>query len=454
MIAVVVSLALLFAIALVKKIPWIGGNIQIALLVSGLAAALISGIRPIDYVTGTIDGVDRLAWVIALSVFGSVYAETQSRLGTIDTTLTFLRRIFGNSPKGLITATFLTLVFAGSLLGDAIAAATVIGFLVIHSLAEMKIKPTQIGMIILLGASLGSIMPPITQAIFLSASIVGIDPGPVVRIAFVTVGVGVVLAIVESFRFVRGRKGLPASVEPAPPLRVTLTQRGHTLIPLAVLVVIVLLNTAWEIDVFSLVPGVSQVVAWMNEVPILKGIAFPIVLAIILATLVTFAFPSVRRAPGKTVVGGLKKVNKTVQIQLCAAFMIGMFYASGTVDVVAGLAEGLTGPSVAIVGTVAIIAVGMLTGSQTTAQTVIVPFLAPILEQTGVDPVNIALGVSHIASAGQNMPPVGLTAFVVCGLIGGTLNVKVDPVKVMLLSLPNSIYLAAVGLVALLIGTV
>lgn len=69
-----------------------------------------------------------------------------------------------------------------------------------------------------------------------------------------------------------------------------------------------------------------------------------------------------------------------------------------------------------------------------------------------MDSGNIALGVSHIASAGQNMPPVGLTAFVVCGLIGGTLNVKVDPVKVMILALPNSLYLAAVGLVALLIG--
>lgn len=452
MIAVVVSLSLLFAIALIKKIPKIGGNIQIALLVSGLSAALLSGMRPMDYVTGTIDGVDRLAWVIALSVFGSIYAETQSRLGTIDTTLNLLRRLFGNSPKGLITATFLTLVFAGSLLGDAIAAATVIGFLVIHSLAEMKIKPVQIGMIILLGASLGSIMPPITQAIFLSASIVDIDPSPVIRIAFVTVGVGVVLAILESFRFVRGQRGLPEGVEPPPPVGTLLRERWKTLIPLAVLVVIVLLNTAWRIDVFAITPGVGQLTAAMNEIPILNGIAFPIVLAIIVATLITFAFPSVHKAPGRTVVEGLKKVNKTVQIQLCAAFMIGMFYASGTVETVAGIATDLTGPAVAVVGTLAIIVVGMLTGSQTTAQTVIVPFLAPMLQQAGVDPVNIALGVSHIASAGQNMPPVGLTAFVVCGLIGGTLNVKVDPVKVMLLALPNSLYLAAVGLVALLIG--
>lgn len=198
MVAVLISLVLLFTIILVKPIPVIGGNVRVALLVSGLAIALLSGLHPEEYLSGVVDGLDAMAWVIALSLFGAVYAETQVRLGTVNTTLNMLRRFFGDSPRGLITATFVTLVLGGSLLGDAIAAATVVGFLVIHALAEMKIKPVQIGMIILVGASLGSIMPPISQAVLLSASLVGSDPNPVLRIAFITVSIGLLLAILES----------------------------------------------------------------------------------------------------------------------------------------------------------------------------------------------------------------------------------------------------------------
>lgn len=448
---VVVPLVLLFAIVLIKQIPKIGGSVQAALLISGLATALLAGIAPVRYVTGTIDGLDRMAWVIALSVFGSIYAETQVRTGTIDTTMTMLRRVFGDSPRGLIAATFVTLVLGGSLLGDAIAAATVIGFLVIHALAAMKIKPEHIGMIILVGASLGSIMPPITQAILMSSSLVGTDSGPVIRIAFATVGFGVVLAILESFRFAPRRGDAAQTLGAAPPIGTILRTRGHTLIPMLTLLTIVLLNVGWDINIFEVLPGISQATAAMGDMAVLSGLVHPVVLAIIASILVAFFFPSVHRSPVDTVVSGLTKVSQTVRIQLCAAFLIGMFYASGAVDTVAGFAANAQGHSVTLLGAVAMVAIGMLTGSQTAAQTVVVPFLAPILLQNGVDPVNVALGASHIASGGQNMPPVGLTAFVVCGLVGGVVNAKVDPVKVMFYALPNSLYLVAVGLVALLI---
>ena len=101
---------------------------------------------------------------------------------------------------------------------------------------------------------------------------------------------------------------------------------------------------------------------------------------------------------------------------------------------------------VKIGGASSMVIIGMLTGSQTTAQSVTVPFLGPIMESMNVDPTLISLGASHIAAAGQNMPPVGLTAFVVCGLIGGILNRQVDPLKVMVLALPNSLLFLAIGL--------
>lgn len=381
MLVVIVPLVLLFAIALIKKIPWIGGDIRAALLAAAVSAGLIGGLAPAEWALAIVDGVDRLAWVIALSLFGSIYAEAQVRLGAMETTLFGLRALFGKSPKGLIAAVFVTLILAGSLLGDAIAAATVIGFLVIHALSELRIKPVQIGMMILIGASIGSIMPPISQGVFLSASLVGIDPTPVTNLAYLTVGVGAVFAILESFRFVRAKRGLGRSLVPAvqtaggrtagtpsgraggagtpsgragdsdgqagfgsgpagpdaAPLDATgfkafaglMRERWTTLIPLAVLVAIVIAKTGFGFDVFTETPVLSSAVAWMGSVPVLKGIAFPVVLAIIVAILVSFFFKSVRRDSLGTVATGLGKVSGTVQIQLCAAAMIGIFYAVG-----------------------------------------------------------------------------------------------------------------------------
>ncbi|WP_200809545.1 TRAP transporter large permease subunit [Virgibacillus dakarensis] len=357
-----------------------------------------------------------------------------------------LRAAFGNSSKGLIVAIFITLILAGSLLGDAIAAATVIGFLVINSLTELKLKPEQIGMIILLGASIGSIMPPITQGIFLSASLVGIDPDPVIKLAYITVTIGGIIAILESFRFVRGKK-LPPNLIPEKSVIQILRERWKTLIPLLVLIAIVLANTLFDYNIFTEITIFAFVLQPLKEIKILQGITFHVVSAIIIAFLISCLFPAVRKETKAVLKNGLRKVNQTVQIQLCAGAMVGVFYASGLIDKVALMTEGLASSMVKLGGALSMVVVGMLTGSQTTSQSVIVTFLAPILENMNVDSTLIALGASHIAAAGQNMPPVGLTAFVVCGLIGGILNKKVDPLKVMMLALPNSLYFLAIGLI-------
>lgn len=447
MIQIILPLALLFIIVLVKKIPKIGGDIRVALIVAAVTSAILSGLTPLETLLGFIDGIDRLSWVIMLSIFGSLYAESQVKIGAMDTTLNSFRAVFGKSPRGLIVAIFLTLILAGSLLGDAIASATVIGFLVINSLTELKLKPEQIGMIILLGASIGSIMPPITQGVFLSASLVGIDPSPVINLAYITVSIGAILAILESFRFVRG-KMMPQELIPTESIFQILRERWKTLIPLIVLIAIVLTNTIFKYNIFTEIKFLAFVLDPLKEIPIIKGITFPVVLAIIVAIFVSFLFPSVWKQSKGVLKGGFGKVSQTVQIQVSAGIMVGVFYASGLIDKVALMAEGLSESFVKLGGALSIVVVGMMTGSQTTAQSVNVTFLAPILEKLNVDPTLIALGASHIAAAGQNMPPVGLTAFVICGLIGGILNTKVDPIKVMVLALPNSLYFLAVGLAA------
>ncbi|MGB9793285.1 MAG: hypothetical protein ACPLRU_04210, partial [Desulfofundulus sp.] len=60
----------------------------------------------------------------------------------------------------------------------------------------------------------------------------------------------------------------------------------------------------------------------------------------------------------------------------------------------------------------------------------------------------VALGAALLAMAGQSMPPVCLTTFVVVGIVGGILAKKVDPVRVMLMALPVTVYFTLVGLAA------
>ena len=49
------------------------------------------------------------------------------------------------------------------------------------------------------------------------------------------------------------------------------------------------------------------------------------------------------------------------------------------------------------------------------------------------------------------MPPADLATFVVAGLVGGILNVKVDSVKSMIKSAPGFLFLLAGGLLLLYI---
>ncbi|CDQ40339.1 MULTISPECIES: TRAP transporter large permease subunit [Virgibacillus] len=445
MLMIIIPLGLLFGIALIKQIPKIGGDIRVALLAATISSAIISELTVWGMLVAMVDGIDRLAWVIMLSIFGSIYAETQVKIGSVDTTLFSLRAIFGRSSRGLIIAIFMTLIFAGSLLGDAIAAATVIGFLVIHALSELRLKPEQIGMIILLGSSIGSIMPPITQGVFLSASLVNTDPSPVLHLAFLTVSVGAIIAVIESIRFVKNKK-LPNDLIPTESLGQLLEARWTTLIPLFVLLIIVLTHAIFNYNIFTNFPVLSMISQLLMKVPIIQGVTFPVVSAIIVASIVSFLFTNVRNQAKKIVKDGIIRVHQTVQIQICAGMMVGVFYASGVIDQMAIMTQELSTSMVKIGGMLSVVIVGMMTGSQTTAQTVNITFLGPILENMHVDPTLIALGASHIAAAGQNMPPVGLTAFVICGLIGGILNQKVNPLRVMFLALPNSMYFLLVGL--------
>jgi TRAP-type C4-dicarboxylate transport system permease large subunit len=451
MVIVIVPIIILLAIILIKKIPVIGGNIQIALVVTGIVALLFGGVyNPIDWLFAWTDGLDRLAWIIALAVFGSIYAETQVRMGTMTTVINVLRSVFGHSPRGLIVCVVLALTIAGSLVGDAIAASTVIGVLVINSLVEMKMKPEQIACTIVMGASLGSIMPPITQSIMLSSSLMGLPSAdPVMSISYITVGIGVILcSAYVAFSFIK-IKALPEDLIPTEGPVSILRRDWKVLTPLFVLFVLVILRTGFQIDVATLAFG--GVLKFLGGIKIVKGLSNLIVVNIIMAAFIAFLFPAVHKNAGSVFKTAFKNVIPGCSIQLAAALMIGAFYKAGQIDAVKEFASTLNTDVFKFGGGSAMLLIGMLTGSQSTAQNTIFSFFGPALTQIGVTDVNAAVAGAHLAMSGQGLPPADLTTFVVCGLVGGILFKKVDPIKAMLLNLPMCIYFAIIGFLFLYI---
>lgn len=441
---VLIPVIILFSIILIPAIPKIGGEVRSGLLISGLVAALLGGLGFTDIIDAAIYGIDMLSWVIMLSIFGSIYSETQVKLGTMDTTLNTFRSLFGSSSKGLVAAVILTLILAGSLLGDAIAAATVIGFLIVGSLRDLKLSGEQVGAIIVMGAVIGSGLPPISQAFFLSSSLVEVDPGSVLPMAYITVGLSTIVAIITGFVIVRNKPLSPDLIPDKSPWQI-LKPNIYTFIPLFILAVIVVAASVFEYNIFEEWVILSAITDYLKTIPIVQGITFRVVTALIAAIAISFLFPKVRQKAGGVITGGLSKVNKTVQIQLCAGFMVGVFYRAGLIEAVQNYTESLASGALKLGGGISTILVGMLSGSQTTAQTVMLTFLGPVLTNLGDDPINVATGGALFAMAGQSMPPVGLTTFVVAGIVAGMINAKVDPVKIMIIVLPVSLFFAIAG---------
>ncbi len=472
MIKVIIPIILLLFIIFCKKLPYIGGKINCALFAAGAAALLLAGKFNIgDWAVSWVDGLNRLSWIIALSILGSLFAEISNRLGTVDTIIGALTAKFRTHPKLLIISILATLTLAGSLLGDAIAASTVVGMITMGVLASMNLSGEIICAIIVMGASIGSIMPPITQALALSSSLVSADADAVLRIGYMTVGLTFVIVCIYCVTFLV-RKHNVAGANPDVKIKYADKKAGEilrsnwkSLIPLVCLIIIVLLRTVK-------IPGVSvdlgptilkavnfikvgdtsvNLYEFLSGVSILSGFTNGIVLSLMLASAIAFLFPAVNCDAKGVFRDSFSKVKGTVVLQICCAFMIGSFYSSGAVDAVSTFATDLNSNLLILGGTVAMILMGMLTGSQSTAQNVVFSFFGPALVASGISTTYAAVAGAHLAAAGQGMPPADLTTFVVAGLISAQFGKKVDPVKSMLYALPMCICFAAIGLIFLYI---
>lgn len=468
MLKVVIPMAVLLIIVLCKKIPVIGGKINVALVVTGALTLLLGGLyNPGQWVAAWIDGLDRLSWIIALSIAGSLFAEISIRLGTIDTIIGALTAKFGRHPRMLIICILFALTLAGSLLGDAIAASTVIGMLTIGILVSMNMSYEKISAIIVMGACVGSIMPPMTQALALASSLVGTPADPVINLGYVTVSISFIVVAIYSAFFLVHKDNVPGA-NPEVQIRFAdqsassiLRANWKSLIPLLFLIVVVLLRTV-EISYLSvdLGPSILQSIRFLtledgtvlslydllSGMSIVNGLTNGIVLSILCAIAVAFFFPVINKNAANICKESFSKVKMTVVLQICCAFMLGSFYAAGSVDAVSEFAQGLNGNVLKIGGAAAMILLGMLTGSQSTTQNVVFSFFGPALVAFGVNPTYAAVAGAHLATAGQGLPPADLTTFVVVGIVASQFGKKVDPLKSMFYSMPMCICMMLVGL--------
>ncbi len=460
MITVIVPIVLLLVIVLVPKIPYIGGNVTIGLALAGLTALIMGGIyNPFSWLLAWVDGIDRIAWVMLLMLVGCIYSETQVEIGTLDTVLRSLRAKFGHSPRGLVACTMIALGMAGALLGEAIASATIVGILAVKSMDELGLSGELICAILVIGGTMGSVMPPISQACFLSASLLNINPDAVINHAYITIGIGIIFTIsFVCFFFVKKDLKFDESSIPKETAWQILSKNWLSLVPLTILAVLIVFRSLpIEALQFDLVPALLNTITvagkpfltWLGGILILKGFTNGIVLTMLFVTILTLFFPAVRKNAKSIMTRGLKNIWVSTSVQLGAAVMLGGFYAGGQIEAVKAFALTLNANVIKVGGSFAMTLMGMLTGSQATAQNTIFSFFGPILVEMGYTVGQAGIIGSHMSAAGQGLPPADLVTFAVAGVVGGLLGRKIDPLKSMFYSSVFCVYLILVSFVYL-----
>ncbi|MDY4081628.1 MAG: TRAP transporter large permease subunit [Candidatus Metalachnospira sp.] len=454
MINVIIPILVLIGIVVIKKIPVIGGKVHWALLISGAVALLTAGIfSPMAWVNAYIDGLNRLSWVILIAIFGSIYAETQIAMGTMDVVLGASRSAFGRSPKGLYVAGMITLILFGSLLGEGLSAACVVGVLIIPPLIDLGMEPEQVSASLVLGGLLGSLCPPMTNAIVLASSLCGANYDEVLKWSFLTVPFCcIVIVAFYAIRWIK-IKSLPEHLIPKEKAGTILKQGIAKLIPMLTLVVIMILAYGpWNSKVNTNV--ITYVWGWLQKlvanIPFVNGLGNMIVLSLLTVTIIACCFKSTREYGIKNViVNGWKKYLPCGAVHLCCALMLGGFYAAGLIDTISEWASTLNTHALKLGGAGAMGLMGMITGSQSTTQNVVLSFFGPALVATGMTPESAALAGAHIAMGSQAFPPTDLCTIVVAPLVAGVIGKKCDYVKSMMKSLPGFLFLYGFGILLL-----
>ena len=461
MITVIIPVLFLMLVSTVKKIPLIGGNLIAAFIGTGILSFLLGGVYdPRVWGSAWLTGLNQVAFIIFIVIFGSIFSALQVKSGAMDTVLNVLRAIFGHTPQGLILSILIAMCLGGSLVGTVSAVGAVIGMLVVPAMDDMGIDPDLNCAIIVTGGSLGAIMPPISNAINVACSIIGIPTDHVLQISYLTVGIAFVLTSLFVCKVYIGKKyEMPQHLIPTEKASAILRREWKNLIPLIVLIILVALNSIPAIsfdvtgELLRAIPvGESTLYATLSAIPVIGQLTNNIVLALLVAIIVAVAItPSLRSNFGHDLARSMRTIRTSVLIQVFAGFFLGAFRVGGQIAAISEWATGLNTIALKLGGAGSLILGGMLLGAQSTTQTSLLPILGPAWIATGVSDVNAAAASAHLAAAGQGLPPADLNTFVIAGLVSSLLHREVNPMRSMLLTVPYCLLLAFFGLMFLFI---
>ncbi|MFI3249973.1 MAG: TRAP transporter large permease subunit [Eubacteriales bacterium] len=461
MASVLLPVIVLIIISTGKKIPKIGGNLVVSFVAASLLALIMSGIyNPLDWVDPWLTGLHRMAFIILIMLFGAMFSKLQIESGAMLTVLNILRALFGRTPQGLVLAVLIALYMGGAMLGTVAAVGAVVGMLIVPALDDMEVPPDLICAIIVTGGSMGAIMPPISNAVNVSAGLIGVDVMSVLQLSYLTVGIGLVAVSLFFCKVYIGNKyAMPEHLLPTESAWTIFRQNWKCLIPMGVLIVLVLLasipSVAFDLPGWLLkqIPfGESNLYATIAGIRIWGGFMNNIVLSLIISIGVSFLCSDKVRKVGVHKMGvALKEMNHLVWVQFGAAFFLGAFSVGNQMNIIAEWAGDLDTNLLKIGGSFTLMLAGMIMGSQSSSQSLLVPVLGPAWLAAGVAPVDAAMAASHIAAAGQGLPPADLNTFVIAGLVASILNKKVDPLKSMFYTVPYCAFLGGIGMLFLYI---
>lgn len=460
MMEVLIPVLFLIIITMCKRIPFVGGNMTFAFFGAGIAALLMGGrTDPSAWISPWITSFNSIAFIFYIVILGALFSALQVAGGAMETVLNMLRAVFGKTPEGLVFAILVTLYIGGSLMGTVAAVGAVIGLLVVPSLREMGMKPDLICATIVTGASMGGMMPPVSNAVILACGLVGIDAAEALMISYVSVGLGLIVTTLFFCKVYIGRHyAIPENLIPRESALTIFLWNWPKLIPLLVLVTCVMLNSISSIKfdlpkfILSLLPGWNgNLFQSISHIYILGKITNNIVMSMVFAILSCFiVHPGLWKEMRGQLLKRLEAVRDPELILIATAFFLGAFKLGGQNKAIAAWAGGLDSTFLIIGGSVALIISGMLTGGQSTAQSMLLPILAPAWSSIGISDLNIALASSHLGMAGQGFPPCDMNTFILAGLVGSLLGETVNPLKSMFYSSPYCIYLTLAGLYFLL----
>ena len=461
MVTVIIPILFLMLVSTVKKIPLIGGNLIAAFIGTGVLSLLLGGVyNPIVWLESWLTGLNQVAFIIFIVLFGSIFSALQVKSGAMDTVLNVLRAIFGYTPQGLILSILIAMCLGGSLVGTVSAVGAVIGMLVVPAMDDMGIDPDLNCAIIVTGGSLGAIMPPISNTINVACSIIGIPTDATLQISYLTVGISFVLTSLFVCKVYIGKKyKMPEYLIPTEKASAILKREWKNLIPLMVLILIVALNSIPAIsfdvtgELLRAIPiGDSNLYSAIASIPVIGQLTNNIVLALLVAIIVAIAItPCLRTNLSSELGKSIKTVRVSILIQIFAGFFLGAFRVGGQIAAISEWATGLNAIALKLGGAGSLILGGMLLGAQSTTQTSLLPILGPAWMATGVSDVHAAAASAHLAAAGQGLPPADLNTFVIAGLVSSLLHKQVNPMKSMLLTVPYCLLLAFFGLVFLFV---